>query len=223
MRNFTLLICFFLFSNLVFSQQKKDTVTGSPQFLLPQFTEGDVYMKDGSMARVKLNYDAVWDQMQFIGNDNVIMTIANPENVIKIEIATRTFVYVKNNFAEVISVGPVSLYARIHQQRIVKKASAYGGTTTASSVQSVNTFTGGDRTNPSLVNDDVVTYTKDVTLYITINGKTKVVSSLNDLVKNFPSKKDLVQKELEKENTQYSSIESVKKLIGWINVNGIEK
>jgi len=222
MRNFTLLICFFLFSNLVFSQQKKDTVSDSPQFLFPQFTDGAVFMKDGTVARVKLNYDAVWDQMQFMGTDNVIMTIANPEKVIKIEISKRTFVYMKNYFVEVISVGNVSLYARIHQQRIVKKASGYGGTSTASSVQSVTTFTGGDRTNGALAINDDVSYKKDVTLYISIKEKTKVISSLNDLVRSFPSKKDLVKKELEKEDTQYSSIESVKKLIDWVNANGIE-
>jgi hypothetical protein len=223
MRNITFLICLFFFSNQVFSQQKKDTVSGSPQFLFPQFTDGTVMMKDGTVAHVKLNYDAVWDQMQFLGDNKAIMTIANPENVIKVEIAKRTFVFMMNYFAEEIVVGPVSLYVRIHQLRIVKKASGYGGTSSASSVQSVNSFTGGDKTNGALTNNDDVSYTKDITYYLSIKGKTKVISSLNNLVKSFPSQKDLVQKELNKEDPQFSSIESIKKIIVWINANGIEK
>lgn len=218
-----LIICFFIISNPVFSQQKKDTVSGSPEFLFPEFTDGSVFLKDGTEAKVKLNYDAVWDQMQFMEADKVIMTIADPEKVVKIVISNRTFVYLKNNFVEVICQGPVSLYVRIHEQRIVKKASGYGGSSATTSVQSVSTFTGGDRSNGSLMNNDAVSYSKDMTLYLTVKGKTRVITNLNDLVKCFPLKKDLIKNESEKEQTQYNSIESVKKIVDWINQNAIEK
>lgn len=217
-----LVICFFIISNPAFSQQQKDTVSDFRQFLFPEFSEGVVYLKDGTVARVKLNYDEVWDQMQFIEADKVIMKIAEPEKVVKIIVSNRTFVYLKNYFVEVISEGPVSLYSRIHQQKIVKKASGYGGSSATTSVQSVSTFTGGDRTNGALANNDAISYIKDVTLYLSVKGKTKIITSLNDLVKCFPLKSDLIQKEIVKENTLYNSIESVKKLIDWINSNGIE-
>ena len=104
----------------------------------------------------------------------------------------------------------------------MKKASGYGGSSATTSVQSVSTFTGGDRTNGALANNDAISYTKDMTFYLSVIGKTKVITSLHDLVKSFPSKKVLIQKELAKEETQFSSIESVKKLIDWINQNAIE-
>jgi hypothetical protein len=215
------LICFLLFSNLVFAQQKRDSTTSSTRFLFPQFTDGVVVMKDGNVSGGKLNYDTSTDQMQFLGADNAILQIAEPEKVVKVVIANRTFVFLKNYFVEVIIDGPVLLYSRIHEQRIAEKVGAYGGSSPASSIQTVSTLFSGDGTINRLTANEDVTYRKELILSVSVKGKMRIISVQNDLLKCFSSKKELIQQEMDKQKTKISSLESTKKIIEWINTNGI--
>lgn len=218
---FPFLICLLLTSNLTFSQQKKDT-TGSSQFLFPKFTDGVVSLKDGSIANAKLNYDTYVDQMQFLGVDNVIMAIAEPEKVVKITISNHEFYYIRNNCVELISKGAVLLFVRVHHQRIAEKNGAYGGASPATSIQTLSTLYSGDGRVSKLSRDEEVSYTTTLNYYITNSGKTRVVLNQNDLLKCFSSEKELIKQELDKQNTKFNSTESVKKLVDWMNSNGIK-
>ena len=71
-------------------------------------------------------------------------------------------------------------------------------------------------------NNEEITFTKTLIFYVTNSGKTRIVLNQNDLLKCFSSKKELINQELEKQNTKFNSIESVKKIIDWINANGIK-
>jgi len=43
-----------------------------------------------------------------------------------------------------------------------------------------------------------------------------------NLLKCFSTKKDLIAEEIKKQNVNFTSIDSVKKFIDWINANGIK-
>ena len=209
--HYILLICFLLISNLSFSQPQKDSILTSTRFLFPQFTDGKVILKDGVVVSAKLNYDTFTDQMQFMGANNVVMNISEPEKVINVVILNRTFSYLKNYFVEDISNGAVTLSTRLHQQQIAEKNGAYGGSSPATSIQSISSLYQGDGTVNKLSSNETVSYNKTLTFYITVNGKTKIVFNQNDFLKCFPSKKDVIKQEIDKENCKFSSVESVKK------------
>jgi hypothetical protein len=220
--HYILLICFLLISILSFSQPQKDSVLTSTRFLFPQFTDGKVILKDGVVASAKLNYDTFTDQMQFMGANNVVMNISEPEKVINVVILNRTFSYLKNYFVEDISIGTVTLSMRLHQQQIAEKNGAYGGSSPATSIQSISSLYQGDGTVNKLSSNETVSYNRTLTFYITVNGKTKIVFNQNDFLKCFPSKKDVIKQEIDKENCKFSSVESVKKIVDWMNKNGIK-
>jgi hypothetical protein len=220
--HYILLICFLLISNLSFSQPQKDSILTSTRFLFPQFTDGKVILKDGVVVSAKLNYDTFTDQMQFMGANNVVMNISEPEKVINVVILNRTFSYLKNYFVEDISNGTVTLSTRLHQQQIAEKNGAYGGSSPATSIQSISSLYQGDGTVNKLSSNETVSYNKTLTFYITVNGKTKIVFNQNDFLKCFPSKKDVIKQEIDKENCKFSSVESVKKIVEWMNTNGIK-
>ena len=159
--------------------------------------------------------------MQFLGDGNTIMSIAKPEDVSKVTILNRSFFYIKNYFVELLTEGPVSLYSRIHQQRNAEKIGAYGGASPSSSIQSVSTFHSSDGRIDNLTPNEVVNYITSISYYLVYNGKTKLVFNQNDLLKCFPSKKEELKKELDKENTKFNSTDSVKKIVEWMNANGI--
>lgn len=211
-----------LISNLTFSQPQKDSVLTSTRFLFPQFTDGKVILKDGVVASAKLNYDTFTDQMQFMGANNVVMNISEPEKVINVVILNRTFSYLKNYFVEQISEGVITLSTRLHQERIAEKNGAYGGASPATSIQTISSLYQGDGTVNKLSSNESVSYNKMLIFYITINGKTKIVLNQSDFLKCFPSKKDLIKQEIDKENCKFTSVESVKKIVDWMNANGMK-
>jgi hypothetical protein len=220
--NHLLLICFLFISTLSYSQSNSDTATVNSKFLFPQFTEGKVVLNDGTVAAGKLNYDTSIDQMQFMGVNDVVMNIAEPNKVVIVTIQNRNFIYLKDYFVEQLSVGPVMLCTRLHQSQLVEKIGAYGGASAVSSIKSLTSVDSGNGNYQELKSNDKVTYTKSLTYYVTINGKTKIVYDQNDFLKCFPSKKDLLKQEIDKENCKFSSVESVKKIVDWMNANGIK-
>jgi hypothetical protein len=217
-----MLICFLLFSNLVYSQQQNDSIIGASLLLFPKFTEGKVILQDGSLNSALLNYDTYTDQMQFLGDNNLKLTFAEPQNVLMVEIENRRFFYIMNHFAELISDDPVPLYVRIHQQRIADRSGSFGSGTSGSRIQNVSrlySVTGREHAF-SEVNEEV-TFEKNFIFYVTTNGITRIVLNRKDFLKCFSKKKGLIYHQLEKQNTKFDSIESVKKIIDWINANEI--
>ena len=218
----SLLVCFLLISNFVFCQQKNDTTSLPYQFLFRHFTDGMVVLKDGQKFNVKLNYDTSTDQMQFVGTDNVIMNLAEPEKISMVAIGKRNFFYIREFFTELINDGPVSLYLRVHEKRIAQQIGGYGGISPTSSIEAVTSLTTSDGNSNTLKRNELVDYKTEYVFSVMTKGKIKIVSTQNELLKCFPSHKDLLKQEMDKQNTKLDSIDSVKKIIEWINANGIK-
>ena len=219
---YTLLICLLLSSNLVMAQQENDDTSTSTEFLFEEFTDGVVTFKDGRAISAKLNYNTALDQMQFKDANNEILYIGEPEKVIKVVIAKRSFIFVKNYFVELLSEGPVSLCLRIHQTRNAVKIGAYGGESSLSSISSLSSVTLNDGQSTKLSANEKVRFKSDLIFYVMNNGKTKIVLNQNELLKCFPSSKDQLKQELEKQQTKFTSVQSVKMIVDWINGKGIK-
>ena len=219
----TLLFCFLLISNLVFSQHKKDTVSIPSPFLLPKFTEGTIVFNDGKINRgLLLNYDTSLDEMQFIGPNKEILSFAQPEKVGLVKIADRQFLNYKNFFVEMLIEGNISLCLRIHQKRFSERIGAYGGTGAAASIGNYSTYTSADGNLTKLTPREAVSYKTEYLFYILHYGKIKMILTPRDLYRYFPSNKELLKQEIEKQHTTFSNIESVKNIIRWINANEIK-
>jgi hypothetical protein len=215
-----IIICLLFICNSIFSQQVNDT-TISPHHLFPNFTDGIVYFKNGQSAKAKFNYDTYQDQMQFLGTDDLVMILQEPEKLFKVSIANREFYFINNSFLEIVTNDIVPLYTRVHLERLAVKIGAYGNANPASSIESLATFNSGDGRFSRLTRDEKVTFSPTLNFYITNRGITRPIASQKDLIKCFSSDKELLRKELEKQKTKFNSIESVKKIVDWINLKGI--
>jgi len=220
--HYTLIFACLLFSNLAFSQTKSDVTFDPSYFLLPKFTDGLIKMKDGNLASGKLNYNTVVDEMQFIGDKNEILSVADPSQVVLITIGDRKFYYLKNYFFELVADGNILLFSRIHVKRFEEKIGAYGGTSSTSSITSVSSYTSDNGTLTKLNAGVKVSLQTEVVYYIALNGKYKLVLTKNDLFKLFPANKDQIKQEMDKQNIQFDSVDSFKKIIDFINTKGIK-
>ncbi len=219
-RHYTILICFLLISNLVFSQQKKDNAKGSTPYLFPQFTEGTIVFKDGSTHTGMLNYNSAVDEMQFIGPNEQILSFAEPEKVATVTIANRRFMNHQNRFVEILVAGPISLFLRIHQKRFAEKIGAYGGASGTTSIDSYSSYKGNDGRYTDLSPNEAVTYKAEYLFYLLRGDKMKMVLTKSELLKYFPSVKELLKQEMEQQNVKFDDVESVKRIISWINTKG---
>lgn len=219
---FSFAIACLFFSNIAFSQTKSEITFDASYYLLPQFTDGTIKMKDGNLAGGKLNYNTVVDEMQFISDKNEILSVADPSQVVLITIGDRKFYYLKNYFFELVADGNILLFSRIHVKRFEEKIGAYGGTSSTSSITSVSSYTSDNGTLTKLNAGVKFSLQKEVVYYVVVNGKYKLVLTKNDLFKLFPANKDLIKQEMEKQNIQFDSVDSFKKIIDWINVKGIK-
>ena len=218
----TLLISFLLISCSAFSQGINSSTTDSTLYLFPQFTDGSVTLKDGSVWFGKLNYDTFRDQMQFLGPNNVIMELGEPEKVSNVAIAKRNFINYKNNFIEFITNGPVFLGLKIHTSRIAKKVGAYGTSSTSSNItpMSYTRINAIDITDLSVTEN--IKYHTDLSFYV-INGKEiKEIKNQNDLLRCFSSNKNQLKQEMKIQNSKFNSITSIKNIMDWINGKGIK-
>ena len=218
----TLLISFLLISGSVFSQGISSSTTDSTLYLFPQFTDGSVTLKDGSVWFGKLNYDTFRDQMQFLGPNNVIMELGEPEKVSNVAIAKRHFINYKNNFIEFITNGPVFLGLKIHTSRIAKKVGAYGTSSTSSNItpMSYTRINAIDITDLSVTEN--IKYHTDLNFYL-INGKDiREIKNQKDLLKCFSLNKNQLKQEIKSENTKFNSIASMNRIMDWINGKGIK-
>jgi hypothetical protein len=219
---YTLIFACLLFSNLALSQTQSDITFDPSFFLLPQFTDGQIKMKDGTLAGGKLNYNTVVDEMQFIGDKNEILSVADPSAVAQVVIGERKFYYLKNYFFELVADGNILLYSRIHVKRFEEKVGAYGGSSSTSSITSVGSYSSDNGTYTKLNAGVKVSLQTEVIYYIAINGKYKLILTRNDLLKLFPANKELIKQEMDTENIKFDSVDSFKKIIDWINTKQIK-
>jgi hypothetical protein len=217
----TFLLFFLLISNLTFSQQKKDNTNVSTPFLFSQFTEGTILFKDGSSNRGLLNYNTTIDEMQFIGPNEEVLSFAEPQKVSTVTIANRRFMNYQNHFVEILVEGSTSLFVRVHQNRYAEKIGAYGGASGTSSIDSYSSFKGNDGRYTELSPNEAVTYKSEYVFYLLHTDKMKMVLTKSDFIKYFSSSKEQLKQEIERQNIKFDNIDSVKKIVSWVNANGI--
>ncbi len=86
-------------------------IKGSP-YLVNNYDNGVVHMKDGNSYMIPLKYDIYKNTFEF-KEENSGLEIDKPEDILKIELGTRTYVYYKLNkrklFVEMIAIGEKSL------------------------------------------------------------------------------------------------------------------
>lgn len=163
------------------------------------------------------------DQMQFLDKNNLKIAFAEPQKVLMIEITDRKFYYIKKHFVELIYDDLVPLYVRFHQEVISDKNVDFGYESSGSRIQTVSSvYIRNDTAIRTSKLDEDLLFLKTYFFYVTNKGKTRTVLNKKELLKCFSSKKGLILNQLEKQKTNFNSIESVRKIIEWINVNGIK-
>ena len=71
----------------------KDVLTPADMYHYPQFTDGNVVLRDGKVIGVKMNYSRLFDQMLFINHKGDTLALDDEKNIKFIAIDQDTFYY----------------------------------------------------------------------------------------------------------------------------------
>ena|SRR5687768_9438331 len=185
-------------------------------FKYPEFRDGKVMFAYGTPAGGKMNYNFIIGKIQFIGEKNDTLVIADEASIKFISIGTDTFYYDKDNYVEQIAnYGKVKL---ARQQRIKfldeKNIGAFGIPNSTHDIDSYNTLR-ANNTYALKVNKDLV-YSKERKYYFSKGDSQFLIVNRKNLLKEFPHKKTLIENYLKEHEIGYDNEEDLKKLFGYL-------
>jgi hypothetical protein len=122
--------------SLVHGQSASDG--SSPQFLFPDFTSGNVKMKNGLSQNATLNYNTVSEKIVY-EKEGQIYDLLNIRMIDAVIIKKRVFVPVRNIFHEVLLIAPIPLLVR-HKGDVFIQGTpvGYGGTSQVSNAKALS-------------------------------------------------------------------------------------
>ncbi len=214
-------LIYFLFISLsVSTLYAQGTSTELSHYLLPEFTQGTILMKDGKENKALLNYNSLTEEMIF-NNKGQMLAIGDTElaQTDSVFIGKRTFILLNGKFVELLAHSTFDLYAE-HKCDVIPPGSpaAYGGTSQTSSTTSYSSLATGGRLYDLKLPDDYTV--KPYTYYwIRKNGELNKFISLNQLMKLNKDKKDLFKAYVKKNDVKFDDQESIIQLIEYLEKN----
>ena len=170
-------------------------VSTSMRYLLPEFTDGQVFFKNSFLSTGKLNYNVLVGEMQFLENDEVRALETKDIAVVKID-DRLFFPYRGNEFSEEL------LSAYTYKLRVRSKGSispfakkgAYGTTSSTSSITSYTSVSGSDGQLYNLsVAEDVLVTVRNFYYLVGENGKYLQITNIKSFTKQFPAFRNQIE------------------------------
>lgn len=136
-------------------------------YLLPGFTQGLVFFKNGSSSKQQFNYNSLLDEMHFINAKGDTLAIAEPALIKSVEIDSIKFYYDSGYIQQIYTQGNYKLGVKQKWNQVLDKKSI--GYDMGSSSGAIKTYSTIHDTNGSIgklqVLQDVL-YTKGNSFYI---------------------------------------------------------
>lgn len=137
-----------------------DVLKPADIFYYPQFTNGQVFFRDGSKALGKMNYSRLFDQVLFIGPKGDTLALADEKTIKFIAIVQDTFFYDEGYIRLIENSGVVKLAEKqIWVVADVRKIGTHNRPTSTVAVTSFSTYAdviGRAKSYDLLINEDIV-------------------------------------------------------------------
>jgi len=196
-------------------QSVKDVLTTSDIYHYPQFTNGKVFLRDGSMALGKMNYNRLYGQMLFINPIGDTLALADEKNIKFIVIDKDTFYYDGGYLRLMANGGVVKLTEKqIWVLADIRKIGTHNRPTTTVAVTSFSSYTDGRdaaKSKDLIMNEDVV-LRKETQYYFGDKYNLFVPASKKGLLQIFPKEQREIDNYLKENKVNFNKKEDVEKL-----------
>lgn len=184
--NYKLLI-FILLITAYFSDNQIQAQDDSTHYVLPEFAEGYVKMKDGRTEVALMDYNKLTEEMIF-EKEGVLLALDSLEAIDTVYLESRIFVPHQKVFYEVLVRGPVSLFIQ-HKCNLLAAGNpaGYGGTSETGAARNLSSLTNSGRAYRLKLPNDYNT-TDATQLWIRRNEVFYRANTASQIIKVFPEK-----------------------------------
>lgn len=181
----------------------------------PEFTAGSVVFKNGTKIRVKLNYNLLYAEMQYIQAKDTL-SIANEEEISFIVAAGDTF-FVDKGYLELIYSNRVRVALKQYFKLMeTQKKDSYGSAGSNSATDSYGAFNADGKTYKLISNQDRI-YKKIAEYYLATSLGEFVPFTRKKAMQLFPQHKRAIENYLKSEKVDFNSGEDLLRLAVYLN------
>ena len=192
-----------------------DVLTVADIYHYPQFTNGKVFLRDGSKAVGKMNYNRLYGQMLFINPKGDTLALADEKNIKFIVIDRDTFYYGEGYIRLLASNGITKLTEKqVWVLADIRKIGTHNRPTTTVAVTSLSSFTNGKdaaKSKDLIMNEDVV-LKKETQYYFGDKYNLFVPASKKGLQQLFPKEHSSIDNYLKENKVNFNNKEDIEKL-----------
>jgi len=185
-------------------------------FQYPQFSNGTIYFRTGDVSEAKLNYNIFLDEMQFIDGKGDTLALANEVTVKVIVVNSDSFYYDKG-YIRLLNGNSLLRLAVKQGVRVLdkRKESAYGASTSVSSIRNLNAYSNGRRLYQVAVTEDVV-LAKEEYYYFGDQYNHYVIATKKSLLELLPKHSEVITKYLKENDTKFYKKADLEKLLEFL-------
>ena len=196
-------------------QSVKDVLTSADIYHYPQFTFGKVFLRDGTKAAGKMNYNRLYGQMLFINPIGDTLALADEKNIKFIVIDKDTFYYDGGYLRLMANGGVVKLTEKqIWVLADIRKIGTHNRPTTTVAVTSFSSYTDGRdaaKSKDLIMNEDVV-LRKETQYYFGDKYNLFVPASKKGLLQLFPKEQQDIDNYLKENKVNFNKRDDIEKL-----------
>ncbi len=228
MRSLLLLLFFSsLFTADVAAQKKKffkidpgekvsEKIPREEMYCYPEFVTGKVYLRNNTYSVVKMNYNSLFAEMQFIDPKNDTLSLADEKMIKLIVINADSFFYKDGYLKLILDDGKVKLA----NKKIItfanrQKLGGFGEPSNGS-IDTYNTIS-TQSFFKDLVAMEIITMVKDSLFYIGNSFDNFKVVNKKNLLEIYSHNQKYVKTYLKNNKVDFSNEEDLKKMIGYLN------
>ena len=196
-----------------------DVLTSADIYYYPQFTYGKVFLRDGSKAAGKMNYNRLYGQMLFIDPKGDTLALADEKNIKFIVFDQDTFYFYEGYIRLLADDGVVKLTEKqVWVLADIRKIGSHNRPTTTVAVTSFSTYTDGldaAKSKNLIMNEDVV-LRKETQYFFGDKYNLFVHANKKGLLQLFPKEQVSIEDYLKENKVNFNKKEDIEKLYQYL-------
>jgi len=178
----------------------------------PEFTEGSVFLRNNTYFKAKLNYNALFGEMQFIGPAGDSISIGDEKMIKMIIINTDTFYYSEGYLKLVLDQGEVKL-ANKRFIEFINREQMTGMGSTSVAIETYGKLSSSSSNLKDLIAMEILTLGTKNVLYIGDQFNNFKEATKKNVLDIYAKKGKQVEKYLKENKLKLTDEEDLKKLV----------
>jgi hypothetical protein len=198
----------------------KDVLTPADIYYYPQFTNGKVFLRDGSRAAAKMNFTRLYDQMLFIDPKGDTLALADEKNIKFITVDKDTLYYDEGYVRLIADYGIVKLAEKqlwvVIDIRKIGTHDSPKNTVAITTVSNLADVSGRAKSYDFLINEDMV-IRKEAQYYFGDEFNHFVRASKKKLMSLFANEGRSIENYLKENKVNFDKKDDVEKLCQFLS------